>query len=109
MRSNVANDCFLFARFAYKSNTTLSQIADATVQQTAGAAARSRGEVGLFHEPDPQAPQRRVARDSRPHDATPDYENIQGALLELGNRIRAVHAKSSFAIRCTPFAISIQR
>src|SRR5690606_29811131 len=40
------------------------------------SATRPRGEVALFHERDPQAPQGRVACDSGSDDATPDNQEV---------------------------------
>ena len=84
MRRDVADHAFFGACFPDQSDASLGQVANAAVQQSAGAAACTGSKVGLFDDRGSQAAHRGIARDARADDSAADHQHIEWFATQLG-------------------------
>ncbi len=84
VRRNAVDDALLDACLAHQADAPLREIAKATVQQPAAAAAGAEGEVAAVDEAGFEAPESRVARHSRADDPSPDDEDVEDPITERG-------------------------
>ena len=76
---DAGDDRLLFAGLAHQADAALGEIADAAVEQAAGAAARAGGEVVLLDQRGSESAHGRVAGNAGADDAAADHEHVEPA------------------------------
>jgi hypothetical protein len=87
VRRNAVDGTLLHAGFVYQANATLGKVTESTMQQAAGSAAGTKGEIVLFHQSSAQSAQGGIARDTRAHNATANDQDLQRFLGKLGKSL----------------------
>jgi hypothetical protein len=84
------NDFLFEAGFVDQAEAALRQVTQTAMEQAAGTAARSGGEIVLFDQPDAEAAHGGVAGNPGADNTPADNQQVQWRLPKLGQRDRAL-------------------